>query len=295
MRLQVMKSTVGEIELFQIVELQQIGPQLTRLLPYATPAELRKISWLKQPYVADDYSINGIVQSFIARIGSRVALIDTCVGNDKKRPDHPTWTNMKNDFLGALDSVDVNRFDVTDVLCTHMHMDHVGWNTILQDGKWVPTFPNARYYYSRTEFEYWETNHGKEAIGPDANECYADSILPIVRAGLSTLVDDRADLGDGLSFIPTPGHTKGHVSVVITSGADKLIVTGDCVHHPCQFARPDWSATADYDKAQSRQTRMDLFCDAAEDGAVVVGSHFNIPSMGRIEKDADGSFVFKPL
>ncbi|TIX32239.1 MAG: MBL fold metallo-hydrolase, partial [Mesorhizobium sp.] len=123
----------------------------------------------------------------------------------------------------------------------------------------------------------------------------ADSILPIVRAGLSTLVEDGADLGDGLSFIPTPGHTKGHVSVVIKSGRNRLIVTGDCVHHPCQFARPDWSATADYDKAQSRQTRMDLFCDAAEDGAVVVGSHFNIPSMGRIKKEADGSFVFKPL
>jgi glyoxylase-like metal-dependent hydrolase (beta-lactamase superfamily II) len=293
-RLQVVKSLIGNIELIQIVEIQ-IKAQLERLLPKAIPGELKKIPWLTYPYIDEEYSINGIVQSFIINMGKRVILIDTCVGADKNRPAHPTWCNMKNDFIGTLASVGINRDDVTDVLCTHMHVDHVGWNTILQDGAWVPTFPNARYYFAKEEFKYWKEHYGEKSeyqSMTDGNEVYADSILPIVHAGLATVVDDRADLGDGISLTPTPGHTLGHVSVVIETGADRLIVTGDCVHHPCQIARPEWAAIADHDKTLSTQTRRTLFCDAAENGTIIAGSHFSIPSLGRIVKDGAGEHCF---
>jgi glyoxylase-like metal-dependent hydrolase (beta-lactamase superfamily II) len=136
------------------------------------------------------------------------------------------------------------------VICTHLHTDHVGWNTRLVDGQLVPTFPRARYLVARPEWEHWSQakDHWTQIV-------MADSVRPIFAAGLVDLVAVDHVVHETIRFEPTPGHTPGHVSVHIVSYDEEAVITGDLVHHPCQFARPDWGSSADANAAQADRTR----------------------------------------
>jgi glyoxylase-like metal-dependent hydrolase (beta-lactamase superfamily II) len=209
-------------------------------------------------------------------------VVDTCIGNDKQR-NIPTWANLQTTFLEDLAGAGYPRESIDTVLCTHLHVDHVGWNTMLVDGAWLPTFPNARYLMAETEWRYWDANEDEAEYGP----VLADSVRPVFDAGLVDLVDAQHQLCDEVWLEPTPGHTPGHVSVRISSGGENALITGDCIHHPCQMARSDWSSSADYDAAQARSTRDALLDQYADGDVLIIGTHFATPTAGHIKRDGD--------
>ncbi|OIQ65184.1 metallo-beta-lactamase superfamily protein [mine drainage metagenome] len=169
------------------------------------------------------------------------------------------------------------------MLCTHLHVDHVGWNTRLVDGKWVPTFPNARYLMGRTEYEHWSGVKDR----PDMAHILADSVTPIIEAGLTTLVETNERICDEISLIPTLGHTPGHVSVMIQSKGEQAMITGDFMHHPCQIAHPEWSTLADSDPDQGIETRRRMFQRLAGTPVLIIGTHFAGATAGRLVTDGD--------
>jgi glyoxylase-like metal-dependent hydrolase (beta-lactamase superfamily II) len=169
------------------------------------------------------------------------------------------------------------------VLCTHLHVDHVGWNTMKVDGKWVPTFPNARYLFGRIEHEHWAGASTRE----DMPHVLADSVTPILDAGLATLVEYDHTIGAEISLLPTVGHTPGHVSVMIESRGERGMITGDFMHHPCQIAHPEWDTTADTDKEQGIRTRRIMFERLAGIPVLVIGTHFAGATAGRIVRDGE--------
>ena len=166
------------------------------------------------------------------------------------------------------------------MLCTHLHVDHVGWNTRLVDGQWVPTFAKARYVFGRAEYEYWRDH----SDSPDRAAVFNDSVKPIADAGKADLVASDARLTEEIMLIPTPGHSPGHLSLHIVSDGEEALLSGDVAHHPCQMAHLDWSSTVDSDPAQSAATRRQLFSRFADRPILVIGGHFDA---GQIRREGD--------
>jgi glyoxylase-like metal-dependent hydrolase (beta-lactamase superfamily II) len=184
-------------------------------------------------------------------------------------------------FLDVLAEAGYGVEDIDSVVCTHLHFDHVGWNTRLVDGEWVVTFPAARYLFGRTEWEHWSVTEG-------AYMNVGDTVRPVVDAGQADLVDADHRVCEQVRLVPTPGHTPGHVSVVVESGDDRAVITGDLAHHPIQIAEPDLASAGDSDAAQAAATRRTFLADRAADGALVIGTHFAGPTAGRVTPDGDG-------
>jgi len=294
MALQIVRSRIGDADVVQVVEVQ-IGHLLGWLIPEATPDNVKEIEWLAAPYRNEDFTLNAVSQCFVVRLANRTIVLDTCIGNDKKLPPLPEWSHMKLEFLETLTEAGVDRFGVTDVLCTHLHFDHVGWNTYWHDNEWHPTFPNARYHFARSEYEYWLSSSQQPKESLIESISFNESVLPIVKAGLANFIETDADLGDGISVIPTPGHSPGHISLRIDCGGRSFIIAGDTMHHPCQIARPHWTTETDYDREQSTATRRSLFRNLANSGTLVAGTHFCAPSFGTIAKLGDeDEYVFRP-
>ena len=209
-------------------------------------------------------------------------VVDTCVGNDKPRAA-PIFNNLQTAFLKDFEASGWRREDVSAVVCTHMHVDHVGWNTMLVDGKWVPTFANARYLLGETEWEHWSSHDGEG----DHTAILADSVRPLFEAGLVDLVGMDHVLTPEVRLVPTPGHTPGHVSVLIESQGKRAYITGDMMHHPCQIAHPEWSSGFDTDQTWSARTRQAFVADAAASDALIIGTHFPAPTAGHIVLDGE--------
>jgi glyoxylase-like metal-dependent hydrolase (beta-lactamase superfamily II) len=186
-------------------------------------------------------------------------------------------SNMKTGFLADLAAAGYQTGDVDVVLCTHLHFDHVGWNTQLVDGAWVPTFPNARYLFGRVEYEHWDGG------AQGAANTFADAVRPVFEAGQADLVEMDHRINDEIWLEPTPGHSPGHVAVRIASAGDNAVITGDLIHHPVQFAAPHWGMTSDGDTALASQTRTDFRSRYAGSGVRVFGTHFGGPSTGFLE------------
>ena len=216
-------------------------------------------------------------QCFVLRSQGRTAMIDTCIGNDRRR-EFDVFCNMQNTFLEDLTTAGFPREQVTDVLCTHLHFDHVGWNTRLIGGKWVPTFPQARYLFGRREWQHWK--HLRDTDGYHHMDHLQDSIDPILAAGLEQFIDADFRLTDEVSLIATPGHTPGHVSVLINSRGQQAVITGDLMHNPIQIAVPATEARFDMDKPQAARTRCDFVQRFCNSGTLVIGSHFAEPTAG---------------
>jgi glyoxylase-like metal-dependent hydrolase (beta-lactamase superfamily II) len=178
-------------------------------------------------------------------------------------------------------------------MCTHLHWDHVGWNTRLENGRWVPTFPNARYVMARREFTHWEGVHQRGEDTPHRT-AFEDSVLPVVRTGQSVLVDDDYALEDGLWFESAPGHTPGNVVIHARSGEETGVFMGDVIHHPLQLLKPEWSTLACTDRELSRKTRTRLIEEHAERGTRLLPAHFPSPTVGRIVRQGSAySYAFE--
>lgn len=213
------------------------------------------------------------IQGFLIRTPRHNILIDACVGNDKTCSIEQWNMRSGGRFMAGLTAAGVTPEDVDFVMCTHLHLDHVGWNTRLEDGRWVPTFPNARYIFP-------DKDHAHFSADPDT--VYQESVLPVIAANQAELVATDHTLGDAVSLIATPGHTPGHVSVKVSSDDSEVVITGDAIHSPVQCLRPDWNFAFDVDKAtaaKSRRSLLEMVCDTP---CRLIGSHFPLPSLGHV-------------
>ncbi len=267
--------------------------KLSRVLEMIMPFERRKFfpdntdedwephrSWL-EPDALDPATDSLLLpmQSYVVQTPQHTILIDTCVGNHKHRPNRPQW-HLKNDdsWLAALKANAIDPREVDYVMCTHLHSDHVGWNTRLDNGRWVPTFPNASYIFSEKELSSWrDDGHEKFARDP-----YEDSVSPVVEAGLSQLVADDHVLNDYVRLEPTPGHTLGHVAVVLESAGAKAVMSGDLMHSPVQCAHPEWHPWPDWDPQLAATTRRGFLERYADTDTLICTAHFPLPSAGKI-------------
>jgi glyoxylase-like metal-dependent hydrolase (beta-lactamase superfamily II) len=219
--------------------------------------------------------------SFVVRTGRHTILIDACIGNDKERPTRPQFHRMRSSFIGDLARLGVRPEEIDYVMCTHLHWDHVGWNTRLQDGSWVPTFPNAKYVMAKKEFDHWRDFHSSGVDSPHAL-AFGDSILPVVKTGQALLVGDDYALDDGLWFESYPGHTPGNVVIHARSGGARGVFIGDVLHHPLQCLKPEWSTMACTDQDLSRISRTRLLEAHADSGTLILPAHFPTPTNGYI-------------
>ena len=243
------------------------------------------MKWLQPHFANSAGKLLMSVHALVIDTGARRIIVDTCIGNDKQR-DIPTWSNLQTSFLSDLAAAGYARETIDTVLCTHLHVDHVGWNTMLVDGCWLPTFPNARYLIGRDEWRYWRAQEEGESA-----RIMADSVRPVFDAGLADEVDATHQVCAQVSLEPTPGHTPGHVSVRIRSQGEHALITGDFLHHPCQMERLDWCSPADYDKAQAMATRQDVLGRCADDDTLFIGTHFAAPTAGRVRRAARGFWL----
>jgi glyoxylase-like metal-dependent hydrolase (beta-lactamase superfamily II) len=269
--------TIGRLRVSTAVE--RAGPTPPAwLLPEATPEALAPHrEWLAPHFLDGKGRFLMSIHTFVVRTPDLTVLVDTCVGNDKDRGGRAPFHMMRTSFLDDLRAAGVPPESVDVVICTHLHVDHVGWNTRLENGRWVPTFPRARHLFALTEWEHWSREHDD-----DTKRIMADSVQPVLDAGLAQLVDMDHRISDELWLEPTPGHTPGHVSVRLRSHGEEAVITGDLMHHPVQVAEPDWCSGFDSDLPQARATRR-AFCARYADGPIrVLGTHFHHPTAGRI-------------
>ena len=282
-----MKWKIGDVTVTKIVELEVTGGSRF-ILPQATYDAVLPIGWLR-PHFADERGrLKMSIHALVVEPPGRRIIVDTCLGNDKQDRRIPAWNNLQGPFLADLAAAGLPRESIDTVLCTHLHVDHVGWNTMLAEGpagrqRWVPTFPNARYLMGRVEFAHWAAQRERD----DMAEVFADSVAPIRDAGLADLVETDHRICDEVSLVPTLGHTPGHVSVRIRSQGEEALITGDFMHHPCQIARPDWSSAADSDPDQAHRTRERMLRELCDRPVLVIGTHFAGATAGRIVRDGD--------
>jgi glyoxylase-like metal-dependent hydrolase (beta-lactamase superfamily II) len=290
---------VGDITITKLLEREESvrasGGERSGL-PDAFPEAVKQIPWLIPDFATAEGHLRMSIHALLVQTPTMRLVVDTCVGNDKTRAI-PEWNELATNFLDKLKDAGWPRESVDGVLCTHLHVDHVGWNTMLENGRWVATFPNAKYYMGRSEFEHWSSEIHKpveeSSSSPfvrammDTEATFLDSVKPIADAGLATFVETNAQIAPGVRLIPTPGHTPGHVSVVLESKGERAIITGDMMHHPCQIARPHWSSAFDSDKNASTETRRHFFAEFADTPTLIIGTHFGGPTAGRLVRKGD--------
>jgi glyoxylase-like metal-dependent hydrolase (beta-lactamase superfamily II) len=275
--------TIGRLRVSAVVE--RAGPtRPTWLLPDASPEAVeRHRAWLAPHFLDERGRFLQSIHTFVIQGPGFTALVDTCVGNDKDRGGRAPFHMMQTSFLEDLQTAGFPPEAIDLVVCTHLHVDHVGWNTRLEAARWVPTFPRARHLFARPEWEHWS-----EAPGEDTRRVIEDSVAPVLDAGLADLVPMDHRVSDELWLEPTPGHTPGHVSVRLRSGGAEAVITGDLMHHPVQVAEPGWGSHFDSDLEHARQTRR-AFCDRYADTSVaVLGTHFHHPTAGQIVRREGG-------
>jgi len=225
--------------------------------------------------------------SFIVRTSQGILLVDTCVGNHKDRPMLPEWHRQTFPYLERLQQVGLTPDDIDFVCCTHLHADHVGWNTRLENGHWKPTFKNARYIFAEKEIGFWEQYH-IDTPGSPYERAWRDSILPVMEAGLIDRVASEHEIMSGIQLRPAPGHTPGNIILMLDDGKQSAIMSGDVIHHPVQIERPEWSSNFDEDPDEARGTRLRLLAQLADSDVIVMGAHFAGPTALTIISDGDG-------
>lgn len=277
-----MKWRIGAVTVTKVVELESVGGSRF-VLPQATRDAVAHMHWMRPHFMDEAGRLKMSVHALVIETPARRIVVDTCIGNDKQGRAVPTWNGLQSGFLRELAAAGFERESIDTVLCTHLHVDHVGWNTMQVDGRWVPTFPNARYLMARAEFEHWRAwpEHDEQRAA------FADSVRPVFDAGLVDLVETDHRICDEVRLVPTIGHTPAHVSVAIASGGHEALITGDLAHHPCQMAMPAWASAFDHDPEQSTRTRRQVFGRLAGTPTLLIGTHFAGPTAGRVVKDGD--------
>lgn len=213
------------------------------------------------------------VQSHLVRIGGRTILIDTCIGEDKQRPRRPDWhLRQHTGYLAELAAAGCSPGDIDIVLCTHLHADHVGWNTRLESGRWVPTFRNARYLASRRELDHWQAETARQ---PEVNHAsFQDSVLPVIEHGLIDAVSPGEAIAENARLVPLPGHAPGQIGLELSAGEGaRALFCGDAIHSPAQIFRPEWSSAFCFDREEAVRTRQALIARAVEENLALIPAH----------------------
>jgi glyoxylase-like metal-dependent hydrolase (beta-lactamase superfamily II) len=278
--------TIGDVKITRIVESE--GPwDGTFILPDATRENMQKErDWLYPTFSDEKGKLVMSIHSLVIESQGKRIIVDTCIGNDKVR-SNPAWNKLQLPFLQDLQKNGYPRESIDHVICTHLHIDHVGWNTMLKNDKWVATFPNAKYLLGGTEWDFFSRSED-----PFFKDPVDDSVRPVIAEGMTNLVDDKHRVTDEVWLESTPGHTPGHFAVRISSKGQEGVITGDLMHHPVQCRYPEWDDNFDNDGPQAKKTRR-AFCERYADGKTLVfGTHFAMPAPGRIiAKDDSFRFV----
>lgn len=276
------KWQIGDVEVVRIVEIDAHQDPFTMLGPDFTLDIAKRNDWLVPHFMTPEGVMKISFQCFVLSSRRERIMIDTCIGNDRER-EFPVFSNLQGSFLEDLATAGYPRETITKVLCTHLHQDHVGWNTMKVDGRFVPTFTKARYLFGRKEHGHWEAM--KRSGGHHFMGHLADAVDPIVAAGLADFIEPTLALTDEVSLVPTHGHTPGHVSVMIRSKGRKAIITGDMMHHPIQLAEPDFKNNFDMDPEQALRTRKEMYARLENKDILVIGTHFCDPTSGYVVRD----------
>ncbi|HYD24933.1 MAG TPA: MBL fold metallo-hydrolase [Croceibacterium sp.] len=289
---------VGDVTVTRIVELWDFQDNIQMTMPDATAEEVIAMQWLHPHYATPDGRQRMNFQGFVVQAPGRVIVVDSCIGAGRQR-DFDVFCDLPEGFLEDLESLGVSRHDVDTVMCTHLHFDHVGWNTYRdpETGEYRPTFPNTRYLFGRTEYDAWQNTLRHDGIHTDTH--LVECVDPIVAAGMAEFIeaDHQIARGEdwGIRCEPSHGHTPGHVHVRISSQGEEAVITGDLMHHPMQVAMPYRPATFDMDKEAGRQTRMGFVEKYADSGVMVIGAHFAEPTAGHITTHGEGDVRFDGL
>ncbi len=278
---------LGEIQIHRVLETEAPFLKPDEMFAEATPENIAPHRHWLEPRALCPRTGKLIlpVQSYLLRTRHHTILIDSCVGNDKSFSWYKPWHRRRDGtWLANLAAAGVTPEEIDFVLCTHLHADHCGWNTRLVDGRWVPTFPRARYVFARQEYAHRES---------EGDTTFAENVLPVMEAGQAVLVDMDHALDDEVWLEPTPGHTPGHVAVPIASGGVEAVMTGDLIHSPLQCAHPEWNFLYDADPELAHLTRRAFLEDQCETGRLVLTAHFPSPSVGRVvPKDSAFDFCY---
>ena len=277
---------VGNCTIHRIVEqegpffdVMQFFPKLTKELYEENRG------WLQPKFVDAQNKLMLCIQSYIVKTPHHTIMIDSCVGNHKPRPTRPFWNMMTSDrYEQNLAAAGFGVNDIDFVMCTHLHTDHVGWNTRLENGRWVPTFPKARYVFSDRELAYWTQRQKDE---PEACPWVTDSVLPIVALNRVDIVKSAHAFNDLMTLIPTPGHTIDHYSVHLRTPSSDAVITGDMIHSPLQARYPELGMMSDYDSAIAGKSRRELFSRFCDTPTLMCTAHFPSPSTARVKRWKD--------
>ena len=271
---------IGDVRITKVTETVLHWPWKA-LVPDVTPELLATTPWMAPHFVDENGKLVLSMHALVIESQGRTIIVDTCIGNDKPRPARP-FNELSTPFLETLADAGFTTDAIDTVFCTHLHVDHVGWNTRLVDGKWVPTFTKARHLFARAEYDHWARNDESAYFG----DVMGDSVRPIVDAGLADFVDVDHRITDEVWLESTPGHTPGHCSVHISSAGENAVITGDMTHSPIQFAYPLTSA-ADTDSALADRTRAEFISRYRDTPTLIIGTHFAGPTAGRLVLDGD--------
>ena len=274
---------VGDVEISRIVEVNAFTDDLAMLFQGGSPEDIKRHPWLIPHFATAEGKMMLSFQAFVIRAGDRRIMVDTCLGNDRTR-HFAVFNNLQTSFLEDIASVGCPAESIDTVLCTHLHFDHTGWNTRLVEGKWVPTFPEARYLMAQAE---WDDLQHELQTGGHYTGHIADALQPVLDAGLADFVGVDHRVTDEIWLEPTPGHTAGHVSIHIASKGEEAVITGDLMHHPIQCAEPERPGNFDAAKDVAIQTRLDFMSKYEGGKALVIGSHFCDHTAGHIHRDGE--------
>lgn len=306
---------VGKFTVSEVPELPIEVGLLDGLIAEATPEAVKGIDWLSPGYANEAGQTLWDIHIYVVDTGDQVIMVDPGCGNGKSYPTQPIWSGLDTPFLERLREAGYERDDIDVILCTHLHLDHIGWCTMQDaEGRWVPTFPNARLVVVRDE---WERHMAQiiptavvDVADPDPAAAVdlierafltdeanlseqtrliqQETFQPIIDAGKLELVPSNAEIAPGIRYESTPGHTSAHHSVRLESGDEFAFITGDFIHHPIQIARPEWSSRGDWNLEVSGRNRRAFYESCAGTDLLVLGTHFNDPSAGYIVEDGEG-------
>jgi glyoxylase-like metal-dependent hydrolase (beta-lactamase superfamily II) len=283
-----LKWKVGDTTITKITEI--FYSEFPDLIPAATPEVVKKVPWLFPHFVTPEGKLSVSIHSLVVDTPSAKLVVDTCIGNGRDREPFSIMSNLSTSYLEDMIAAGYPPESINYVLCTHLHLDHVGWNTRLVNGKWVPTFPKASYLMDKKDIALYGAidENDSDAFMQMQRRTFGDSVQPVFDAGLAKPVEGPAEVCDGVRLVPTPGHTPGHYSVLVESKGEKALITGDFMHHPIQFHDPALSIFADVDSAAAIATRRRVFAEYADTPTLIIGTHFAGPTAGKLVRDGDG-------
>ncbi len=285
------KTEIGSASVWQVEEIIQQKP----LSAMTTDAELiaRLPSWLFPRFIDAEGLVDIVSQSWIVIIDGRVVVVDPCTGNGRSFPDFPPAHMLDTPYLERFAATGVRPEDVDIVFCTHLHMDHCGWNTMLRAGNYVPTFPNARYLMVQREFDRWDSRRPDHVPVPANAGTFENSVLPVLEAGLAELVSDTFAISAGLKIEPAPGHTVGHSLLHLDSGSGEAYFVGDAFHHPIEMIHPDLDSGTCENFPLASKTRHRIIERCLGSDAIVIPAHFPCAFGGQLVRK-EGGLVFAP-